>query len=146
MRTLFTISLLLALVASTSAHEDNKALFSTWAPWFAQEEELEDAIDNKKKWTLTSKRRKDTEDKPKEISAKKITKKVFDAKAPDIDKKKKSTMTSKRRKDTEDSLKEISAKKVKKVVDAKALDVDKKAKKPGWFSRVSFEDATENFE
>jgi hypothetical protein len=85
MRTLFIITLLILVVGAISAEDHGKkALFSTWAPWFSKEV-TEDVANNKKattKTTMTSKRRKDGEDKPKEISSKKM-KKIVDPKSVD---------------------------------------------------------------
>lgn len=75
MRTLFIITLLLTFVAVASIDNDMNDLYSTWAPWFSKEVGL--VVDEKS--TMTSKRRKGTEEKPKEISVKKV-KKVVEAK------------------------------------------------------------------
>jgi hypothetical protein len=87
MRTLFfNITLLILVVGAAASVEDGgkKPLFSTWAPWFSHEES-EDTTNTKKKpaTTMTSKRRKDTEDKPKAISFKKKMKKINDPKTID---------------------------------------------------------------
>mmetsp|Transcript_22444 Transcript_22444/g.37133 ORF Transcript_22444/g.37133 Transcript_22444/m.37133 type:complete len:105 (+) Transcript_22444:122-436(+) len=72
MRSLFTV-VLLSLALFVKAEEGKKSSYFGH-PWYADFLEEFDTVE--KPSTMTSKRRKGTEEKPKEISAKKTLKKV----------------------------------------------------------------------
>ena len=158
MRILISVLFLALVLAAAKADQQKKSHFLMGTPWYSEFLEEDDAaIENPK---MKPSRRKDTTDKPKEVSAKKMKK---------TDKKvEEKTMKSRRRKNTEDKPKEVSTKKVKKT--GKEVDEPESkhnittlhtptvsplsprrycpptTEKSGWFFGMNFEDLTTSLE
>jgi len=158
MRILFSVLFLALVLVAAKADQKKSSHFLMGTPWYSEFLEEDDAaIENPK---MKPSRRKDTTDKPKEVSAKKM--KNTDKK--EVEEK---TMKSRRRKNTEDKPKEVSSNKVKKT--GKEVEPESKhnittlrtptvsplsprrycpptTEKSGWFFGMNFEDLTTSLE